>query len=167
MDGDGDNDLTWYDIVGNLVDCSQLTNKIDIGAIQSVSDSPSAPACGDGSVDVGETCDDGNTVTETACNYGEPGGICTNFCRADCGQTLSLTGAYCGDSLLNGPETCDTGAGYVLTASCISLGFTGGTLTCASNCLSYNTSGCSLTSVPTTLSGGATLSGGSLKTVPP
>ena len=116
-------------------------------------------ACGNGVVEGAEVCDDGNTVTETACSYGIPS--CT-LCNAGCSAPLSLTGQYCGDSVLNGPELCDTGPGYVLTTTCIGLGFSGGTLVCAANCLSYNTSGCSVTPVSATLSGGAILSGGSL-----
>lgn len=105
-----------------------------------------------------ETCDDGNTTTETACPYGTPS--CT-YCNAVCTQVLNLSGPYCGDNILNGPETiCD---GTNLTGeTCVSLGFAGGTLGCAVDCLSFNTNGCSTAAIPKTLSAG-TLSGGKIQ----
>ncbi|GAI18334.1 unnamed protein product, partial [marine sediment metagenome] len=58
--------------------------------------------CGDDTTDTteGELCDDGNNVTETACDYGQE--TCT-FCNVDCTAELSLIGPYCGDG------TCDSG----------------------------------------------------------
>jgi cysteine-rich repeat protein len=54
-----------------------------------------------------ETCDDGNTTTETECPYNVPN--CT-ACNASCSSTLSLTGLYCGDGAQNHPsEVCDDG----------------------------------------------------------
>jgi len=64
--------------------------------------------CGDGIVAGTETCDDGNTVTETACAYGTA--TCTT-CNATCGVVLNLTGSFCGDG------ACNTGNGETL-ASC-------------------------------------------------
>lgn len=155
-DGDGVNDTQWTDIAGNVVKCPAISSALSYGAVQPNSDA--APVCGNSLVESGETCDDGNTVTETSCNYGTPS--CT-LCNAGCTATLNLTGPYCGDSILNGSEFCDTGAGYVLPASCVSLGFSGGTLTCASNCLSYNTTGCT-TTTPGKTANALTLSGGSI-----
>lgn len=116
--------------------------------------------CGDGTRLVGcETCDDGDTVTETACDYGAPGGTCT-LCNATCSAVLNLTGPYCGDNVLGTiyGEVCDTHPSYVLTQTCASLGFGGGTLLCATDCMSYNTSGCTAGEPPKSLSG-VTLSG--------
>ena len=62
--------------------------------------------CGDGTVDVGEACDDGNTVTEV-CDYGLAS--CT-VCAADCTEQAGAT-SYCGDLAVdagNGEE-CDDG----------------------------------------------------------
>jgi cysteine-rich repeat protein len=53
-----------------------------------------------------ETCDDGNTTTETVCPYGP--GTCT-ACDATCDTSLNLTGPRCGDNVTNGPEVCDDG----------------------------------------------------------
>jgi choice-of-anchor A domain-containing protein len=62
--------------------------------------------CGDGVKNGSEACDDGNTVTETSCPYGQTS--CTR-CNATCSAVLNLTGAYCGDGTKNGPEACDDG----------------------------------------------------------
>ncbi len=74
----------------------------DVGLDERVSGGTAA--CGNGAIDAGELCDDGNTVTETACAYGTA--TCT-ACRSDCLQVLNLTGPYCGDSIINGSEACD------------------------------------------------------------
>lgn len=66
--------------------------------------------CGDSFVDMQppltEACDDGNTLTETACPYGAR--TCTR-CNATCTGALNLTGPYCGDNTRNGSEVCDDG----------------------------------------------------------
>lgn len=65
------------------------------------------PTCGNGVVDAGEVCDDGNIVTETECPYGEA--TCT-LCNADCSMELELTGGVCGDGTVDAPdEACDEG----------------------------------------------------------
>src|SRR5262249_25837712 len=73
----------------------------DAGADQFAS---TTPVCGNGILESGETCDDGNTTTETACPYGTP--TCT-LCNATCSATLSLTGPYCGDGSVTNGEQCD------------------------------------------------------------
>ena len=64
------------------------------------------PVCGDGAVDPGEQCDDGNTVTES-CAYGQPS--CT-VCDAQCQDAAGAT-SYCGDGVVDGSEgeQCDDG----------------------------------------------------------
>ncbi len=52
------------------------------------------PACGDGTIDPGETCDPPASIPALP-----PGNV--NECRLDC--------TYCGDGILTAPETCDTG----------------------------------------------------------
>ena len=74
--------------------------------------------CGNGTQDEGETCDDGNQVTET-CAYGETACV---ICDATC-TTAEGTTSFCGDNFVdteNG-ETCDDGN-------------TAGGDGCASNC---------------------------------
>ena len=96
----------------------------------------SQPSCGNGIVETGEVCDDGNAVTETACPYGQPTCVA---CNATCAQVLNLAGPYCGDGIVNGGESCD--GAQLGGSTCATLGFTDGILTCASNC-AFNTSAC-------------------------
>jgi cysteine-rich repeat protein len=64
------------------------------------------PVCGNGTVEAGETCDDGNTVTEK-CAYGQTSClVCNAVCQEVAGET-----SYCGDYITdtgNG-EQCDDG----------------------------------------------------------
>lgn len=50
-------------------------------------------------------------------------------------------GYVCGDGVINPNEVCDSST-LPSGATCVSLGFASGPLTCASNCLSFNTSAC-------------------------
>jgi len=62
------------------------------------------PVCGNGEVETGEDCDDGNTITEV-CDYGLQS--CT-ICDSDC-QNVSGDVLYCGDGVCNaGYEDCDS-----------------------------------------------------------
>jgi hypothetical protein len=63
--------------------------------------------CGDGVRSGTENCDDGNTETEAACEYGVA--TCMR-CSLDCSLPFPLTGPYCGDRLVAaGFEACDDG----------------------------------------------------------
>jgi hypothetical protein len=64
----------------------------------------SLPECGNGVMDAGETCDDGDIVDETECPYGTA--TCT-LCNATCTTPLVLTGRVCGDGTSDPEETCD------------------------------------------------------------
>ena len=63
-----------------------------------------AAGCGNGKVEAGETCDDGNTAN---------GDGCSSTCQAENGFTctgqLSVCTANCGNSVLDLYETCDDG----------------------------------------------------------
>lgn len=64
------------------------------------------PACGNGLVEEGETCDDGNTSTEV-CAYGETAcEVCDGTCRITTGTT-----SFCGDGITDADngEVCDDG----------------------------------------------------------
>jgi cysteine-rich repeat protein len=74
--------------------------------------------CGDGFRDregaLTEACDDGNTVTEVACDYGTQS--CTH-CNASCTAVLTLTGNVCGDGNRDTThEACDDGNRITETA---------------------------------------------------
>ena len=87
------------------------------------------PTCGNGRVDVGEECDDGNTVTEK-CAYGET--TCT-VCAADCTEQRGAVVGYCGDGVVNGVEDCD--GDDPVQVACSDLGFdVEGTVRCGSHC---------------------------------
>jgi fibro-slime domain-containing protein len=65
--------------------------------------------CGNGVVETGETCDDGNSVPGDGCS-----GVCqteANYTCATPGQPCTFTGvvAICGDGKLEGDEGCDDG----------------------------------------------------------
>ncbi|HXC51607.1 MAG TPA: DUF1566 domain-containing protein [Candidatus Limnocylindrales bacterium] len=59
--------------------------------------------------------------------------------KAAVGADVSLQCSSCGDGLINPGEDCE--AGSLEDATCIALGFAGGTLACATGCV-FDTSGC-------------------------
>ena len=110
-------------------------------------------SCGDGKVDQGESCDDGNRNNNDACtnacqvnicgdgiiNAGaeqcdlgtQNGGSCPD--GADYGSTclacttscqqVAQSGGYCGDKVINGPEQCEIGIATPTDVTCRSLGY--------------------------------------------
>ena len=61
-------------------------------------------SCGNGLLEVGEACDDGNQITED-CPYGEREcNVCNAICQVEAGDAR-----YCGDGLLDPSEDCDDG----------------------------------------------------------
>ncbi len=76
--------------------------------------------CGNGFVETGEECDDGNAIATDVCN------LCKN--------------AICGDGVVRlGTEQCD--GSNLAGASCQTLGFAGGSLSCKSGC-QFNNAAC-------------------------
>ena len=61
--------------------------------------------CGDNLVLDGETCDDGNTLTE-GCAYGQTE---CQVCAADCTLQEFGEASYCGDNIVLDGEACDDG----------------------------------------------------------
>ena len=97
-------------------------------ALVACGDDDPARVCGDGTVDEGEACDDGNDVDTDACRNDctEPTGpfcgdgntdageecddgndIDTDACKNDC--TEPVTGPFCGDGNTDAGEECDDG----------------------------------------------------------
>lgn len=67
-------------------------------------DGGSVAVCGNGILEPGEECDDGDDPGKTPHNADGSYGGCTSGCT---------WGGYCGDGVINGSETCDDGAGNV------------------------------------------------------
>jgi len=92
--------------------------------------------CGDGRAAGEEACDDGNLTPGDGCDADcaeEPGWTCV-------GEAPSLCEAVCGDGLVVGDEVCD---GTNLDgASCETLGFYEGTLSCMSDCVHLDQANC-------------------------
>ncbi|MFK7997956.1 MAG: DUF4215 domain-containing protein [Polyangiales bacterium] len=90
-------------------------------------------ACGNGVLESGETCDDSGTTS---------GDGCSASCRTETGWTCSGTPSsctpICGDGMILGAEVCD--GSNLGGASCVSRGFTGGTLSCSA--CAFNETGC-------------------------
>ncbi len=89
-----------------------------------------APAiCGNGVVEAGEACDDGNAATE-ACAYGLR--ACT-VCDAGCRSVAGAT-SFCGNGVVQPGlgEQCD--GAVPASDTCDARGFDGGTLSCSVSC---------------------------------
>ncbi|MCB1214562.1 MAG: hypothetical protein KDK66_03705 [Deltaproteobacteria bacterium] len=126
------------------------------------------PVCGNAQLETGESCDDGNTVTEL-CDYGQSS--CT-VCNDTC-QEVAGTASFCGDGIVDTQhEACDDGGesancnndctlvscgdGKINTSAgevcddtnldgqdCYDYDFSaGGNLACQGDCMAFNTNGC-------------------------
>lgn len=97
--------------------------------------------CGNNDREAAEVCDGSDLDGQTCQSRGFGGG--TLSCAADCTRfvTSSCTAATtCGNNTVENPEVCDGTA--LASKTCVSLGFSGGTLACSANCASFNTSAC-------------------------
>ncbi len=98
-------------------------------------------ACGDGFVDPGEDCD--GTIGELTCtSIGHYNALGTLRCNPNCTFDVTDCGGTCGDGTLNveDGELCDTVD--LGSATCASLGYYGGVLACADDCLGYDEAEC-------------------------
>ena len=100
-----------------------------------------SPNCGNGEVDPDEVCDGDNLNGETCSSLGFGDGelACHSSCQA---FDVSLCGApeTCGNGEIDGPEVCD--GDNLASATCESLGYGPGTLSCLPNCGAFDTSQC-------------------------
>ncbi len=97
--------------------------------------------CGNARIDTGEICDRTALASQSCQTLVNTTG--TLKCLADCSAydvSACEAPTSCGNGALDVGEVCD--GLLVGTATCEALGFVGGTLTCAANCLSRDTSGC-------------------------
>ncbi|PKN44365.1 MAG: hypothetical protein CVU59_11810, partial [Deltaproteobacteria bacterium HGW-Deltaproteobacteria-17] len=111
---------------------SKKTNNNNVNNVNNVT-------CGDGQIEGAEVCDGTALGTATCATQGFDGGELA--CATDC-TAFDTTGCSnnenCGNNTIEDAEVCDgTDLG---TATCISQGFEGGTLACAANCGSFDTS---------------------------
>ena len=99
--------------------------------------------------------DCGSSCGDTVCNGAESTSNCADDCGSSCGDTACNgaestsncaddCGSACGDGAVNGNEVCESA--NLVGESCSSLSFDYGTLACANDCLSFDTSGCSTNS---------------------
>lgn len=103
------------------------------------------PSCGNGRAEGSEMCDGADLRGQSCASRGFASGgdltcnaSCTGFVTSDC--TGSASNAVCGNGVLEGGETCD-GANFG-TATCASMGFSGGILGCRPGCASLDTTLC-------------------------
>ena len=92
-------------------------------------------ACGNGMVESGETCDDGNATVGDGC------AACAPEAGYACTGAPSSCDPVCGDGMIVGAETCD--GANLAGRTCIALGYPGGgTLACSASTCTFNTAGC-------------------------
>jgi hypothetical protein len=148
-DGDGSNDNTWTDIVGNTVLCPQgaCSQTLDIGAIQSSSDSGGS-VCNNNTREGAEVCDGSDLNSQTcelqgfSCGQLACASDCTAFVTSSCVAAVSCgngnidTVGTCNeecDGANLGGNTCDSqGAGACGILSCTSCAFV--TTACTDTC---------------------------------
>lgn len=107
-----------------------------------------ATSCGNGRVDPSEVCEGADLAGGSCANLGLGTGSLS--CLPNCnGYNTSAcqTGPRCGDGRVEGAEVCD--GAELLGATCQSLGYTGGVLTCSADCTSRNTQACVGACTPT------------------
>ncbi|MEM6956766.1 MAG: DUF4215 domain-containing protein [Myxococcota bacterium] len=88
--------------------------------------------CGNGTVESGEECDDGDTRDGDGCT------ACVVDEGWTCSGATSVCAPVCGDGMVVGAEPCD--GANLNGATCETRGFVGGTLAC--NACAFDTAGC-------------------------
>lgn len=101
--------------------------------------------CGNGTKEGSEECDGTDLGGQTCNTLGYTGGSIS--CAPGCDSldtTQCTTSEICGNQTIAGPEACDGQS--LANQTCASQGFESGTLSCAQDCLSFDTSYCTGTS---------------------
>jgi hypothetical protein len=78
---------------------------VQFGVSQTEAINTTENTCGNGTIDEGEVCDDGDTKTELTCGHNQT----CNSCNSDCSAEINLVGSYCGDGSNDTEEVCDDG----------------------------------------------------------
>jgi len=104
-----------------------------LAAAACTSDPKVVDSCGDGLVDPGEECDlnAGDQTCESLGHYTLTG---TLRCGPDCSFDRSECGGRCGDNVVEPLQDEECDLTNLNSASCVSLGFSGGTLACTTDC---------------------------------
>jgi cysteine-rich repeat protein len=122
--------------------CSATCTVEDGWECAGTSPSLCTPICGDGQLVGDESCDGANLDQKTceSLNYHAGTLVCASDCTLDTSDCEAA--GRCGDGELQGGfgEVCD--GAQLDGATCESLGYHGGTLACASDCLSFNLTSC-------------------------
>jgi hypothetical protein len=132
---------------GDSIDDSYNTTKECMSDCQScteTSNTNTTSTCGDGSLDIGESCDGTNLNSKTCITQGYNGGTlgCLDNCAFnETACTNVSTTNVCGDNIKGVNEICDGTdlAGH----TCSSEGFDSGTLKCDTACNTFITEDCS------------------------
>jgi hypothetical protein len=101
------------------------------------------PACDNDNTQEGsEQCDGTDLAGQTCVSQGFTEGTlsCSGTCTFDTSLCTGPPAQFCGNNTQEGTEVCD--GTDMAGETCLSQGFTGGTLACASDCLSFDMSSC-------------------------
>jgi len=97
-------------------------------------------SCGNNVIEAGEECDGADLNGQSCTSRGfDSGNLRCTGCAFNTASCVS-TGPVCGDGIVNGFETCD--GTNVNGVTCADFSATAGTVRCTSDCLDYDSSGC-------------------------
>ncbi|MEM8607394.1 MAG: DUF4215 domain-containing protein [Myxococcota bacterium] len=116
-------DMTFAPVVGDAIRIYGVpggsADFISVGELEVYEPGVSTGTCGDGVLDSGETCDDGNTTDGDGCTATCQAEFCgdgvinnvTETCEpagtASCDDNCMLRDSVCGDGFITPPETCE------------------------------------------------------------
>ena len=126
---------TNFGYTGGTLSC---TDVCDLNFSNCTSTTPDV--CGDGFISGGEQCEGNNLAGESCVSLGyDSGTLRCSGCTFNVSSCV-ITGPVCGNRVIEAGETCD--GTNVNGVTCADFGATAGTVRCTSDCLDYDTSGC-------------------------
>ncbi len=143
--GTGGTGLTYWNGAFD-VNSYPLNGSVDMGGIafgSVLTLTPAGQACVATTDCASGTCSSFFCSGATCKNIGVACSTNSECCFNNCSASACAAAASCGDNIIQPGETCD--GTNLNNSSCPLQGFTGGTLACASDCHSYNTTGCNNT----------------------